>query len=150
MKTPLLSNKDFLAGSLLLTIGCIGFYMALEFPYGSAVRMGPGYFPRWLSGILMAFGVYVLLRGLRIQTRVQGYWGWRPLAYITVGILLFGFLMEKFGLIPALSTMVLLVCIGGNDFRLKEVIFLIVFLNALAWFIFIYLLSLPYPLLWGY
>ena len=57
MKVELKNNKDFLAGLLLLSFGCIGFYLALDYPFGSALRMGPGYFPRVLSGILIAFGV---------------------------------------------------------------------------------------------
>ena len=64
MKDDLLNNKDFLAGLLLLAFGAVGFYMALDYPFGSALRMGPGYFPRVLSGILMAFGAFVLVRGM--------------------------------------------------------------------------------------
>ena len=39
---------------------------------GTAMRMGPGYFPTVLGGILFLFGVYVLLRGVRSGAKVQG------------------------------------------------------------------------------
>jgi hypothetical protein len=41
----------------MLVIGGGAMYMAMDFPFGSALRMGPGYFPRVLAGILMWFGL---------------------------------------------------------------------------------------------
>ena len=86
MKVELRNNKDFLAGLLLLAIGGGGFLMALDYPFGSALRMGPGYFPRVLAGILMAFGVFILIRSLLSAEKVKGRWGWKPLAFITVSL----------------------------------------------------------------
>ena len=60
MKVELRNNVDFLAGLLMLAIGGGAFYMALDFPFGSSLRMGPGYFPRVLAGIFMTFGLFVL------------------------------------------------------------------------------------------
>src|SRR5918999_5843240 len=97
MKADLHNNKDFLAGLLLLAIGAGGLYMALDYPFGSALRMGPGYFPRVLAGILMAFGVFVLIRSILKVEKVKGRWGWKPLAFITVSLVAFGWIMDKFG-----------------------------------------------------
>jgi len=102
MNVKPLDNKDFLAGMLMIIIGAITFYMALDYPFGSALRMGPGYFPRVLAGIFMAFGVFVGLRGLRSPEKVEGVWGWKPLAYITVSLVVFGALMDHVGMIPSL------------------------------------------------
>jgi hypothetical protein len=149
MKTDLTSNKDFLAGLLLLAIGAGGFYMALDYPFGSALRMGPGYFPRVLAGILMAFGAFVLIRGLLSAEKVQGRWGWKPLAFITASLVAFGWTMEKFGLIPALLVMFVLSTFGGHEFRWKEVLVLAVVMSAFAVAVFVYALGLPYQLWWG-
>ena len=46
MKSGLRGNKDFLAGLLLLAIGIAAATIARDYPMGSAMRMGPGYFPR--------------------------------------------------------------------------------------------------------
>ena len=56
MKFELQNDKDFFAGLLLILVGAGGFLMALDYPLGTAMRMGPGYFPRVLAGI------YVLRR----------------------------------------------------------------------------------------
>lgn len=150
MKVELRNNKDFLAGLLLLAIGAGGFYMALDYPFGSALRMGPGYFPRVLAGILMAFGVIVLIRSLLLAEKVKGRWGWKPLGFIIVSLVAFGWIMDKFGLIPALVVMFIMSALGGHEFRWKEVAILTVVMSAFAVGVFVYGLGLPYPLIQGF
>ena len=148
MKFDWRNNKDFLGGLLLLGFGAIGFYMALDYPFGSALRMGPGYFPRVLSGIIMAFGVFVLIRGILTSEKVKGRWGWKPLAFITVALVAFGFMMDRFGLIPALVVMFFVAAAAGHEFKWKEVAILTVAMSAFAYGVFIYGLGLPYRLFW--
>lgn len=148
MRVNLRDNKDFLAGLLMIGIGAIAFYMALDYPFGSALRMGPGYFPRVLAGILMAFGVYVGLRGLRTNEKVEGVWGWKALAFITVAFWAFGWLMDRVGLIPSLVVMFFVSAFAGHEFKLKEVIILTALMTLFAYGVFIYGLGLPYRLFW--
>ena len=150
MKVDLSNNKDFFAGLLMLAIGGLGFYMALDYPFGSALRMGPGYFPRVLAGILMAFGVFVLIRGIMSNEKVKGRWGWKPLAFIVVALVVFGFVMDKFGLIPALVAMFFIAAFGGHEFRFIEVVILTAVMSGFAVGVFVYGLGLPYPLLQGF
>ena len=149
LKIELRNNKDFLAGLLLLAIGAGGFYMALDYPFGSALRMGPGYFPRVLAGILMAFGVFILIRSILSAEKVKGTWGWKPLAFITVSLVAFGWIMDKVGLIPALVVLFIVSAFGGHEFRWKEVVILTVVMSAFAVGVFVYGLGLPYQLWWG-
>jgi hypothetical protein len=148
VRVNLRDNKDFLAGLLMIGIGAIAFYMALDYPFGSALRMGPGYFPRVLAGILMAFGVYVGLRGLRTNEKVEGVWGWKALAFITVAFWAFGWLMDRVGLIPSLVVMFFVSAFAGHEFKLKEVIILTALMTLFAYGVFIYGLGLPYRLFW--
>lgn len=148
MKIGLLDNKDFLAGLLMIGMGAVAFTMALDYPFGSALRMGPGYFPRVLAGILIAFGLYVGLRGLRNPEKVEGVWGWRALALITVAFWAFGWLMDRVGLIPSLVVLFFVSAFAGHEFRIKEVIILTVLMILFAWAVFIYGLGLPYQLFW--
>lgn len=150
MKVDLRNNKDFFAGLLMLAIGAGGFYMALGYPFGTAVRMGPGYFPRVLAGILMAFGLFVLIRGILTSEKVTGKWGWKPLAFITVSLVAFGFVMDRYGLIPALVVMFFVAALGGHEFKFIEVLILTAVMSAFAVGVFVYGLGLPYPLLQGF
>lgn len=148
MKTSLTNNKDFLAGLLMIVIGGIAFYMALSYPFGSSLRMGPGYFPRVLAGMLIAFGLYVGLRGLRTGEKIEGVWGWRALALITIAFIAFGWLMDRVGFVPSLVVLFFIACFAGHEFRLKEVIILTAVMILFAWGVFIYGLGLPYRLFW--
>jgi hypothetical protein len=150
MKIDLRNNKDFLAGLLLIGIGAIGFYMALDYPLGSAMRMGPGYFPRVLSGILIAFGIYVLIRGVMSGEKVTGVWGWKPLAFITAALLVFGWTMDRFGMIPALVVMFFVAALAGHEFKWKEVTILTALMTVFAIGVFVYALGLPYQLIMGF
>jgi uncharacterized membrane protein len=134
----------------MLAIGGIGFYMALDYPFGTTQRMGPGYFPRVLALILMVFGVYVLFRGLKVAERVKGVWGWRALACITAALIVFGWTMDRLGFIPALVAMFFVSAYAGHEFRWKEVVILTALMVPFAIGVFIYALGLPYPLMVGF
>jgi len=150
VKSGLLNNKDFLAGLLFIAIGGCAVFFARDYPMGWVERMGPGYFPTALGIILCLFGVYVMLRGLLSREAIKGEWGWRPLSFITLSIVVFGFTMEKLGLIPALLLMFFAAAYAGREFRFKEVAVLAALMSAFAGGVFVYGLKLPYPLFGGY
>ena len=150
MRTGHHQNKDFLAGLLFLTFGGLTVYFARDYPLGWIERMGPGYFPTALGSILCVFGFYIMIRGLWSGGRVAGTWAWRPLILITFAIAIFGFAMEKVGLVPALVALCVVAALGGREFRLKEVAILAVLMSAFSAGIFVYGLKLPYPLFGSY
>jgi len=64
------NQKDFWAGLMFLAFG-LGFaILALNYQMGTAVRMGPAYFPTVLGGLMALLGAIVLLRSL--VSRVTG------------------------------------------------------------------------------
>ena len=50
-------NKDVWAGAMLAGIGAAALLVARDYRFGSALRMGPGFFPTVLSWILMPHSV---------------------------------------------------------------------------------------------
>ena len=77
MKIPLYDNKNFMSGLLFIGVGALGIYMAQDYPMGTALRMGPGYFPIVLSGMLILFGIYCLIQGLLKPEKLPGNWSLR-------------------------------------------------------------------------
>lgn len=150
MKLDLRNNKDVLAGLLLILLGGFAMAVARDYPMGVAMRMGPGYFPTVLGGILFLFGATVLIRGIRTGDKVRGEWGWKPLALITLSIVLFGFIVERLGMIPALAALFFVCAAAGREFRFKEVLALTVLMSAFTAVVFLYALKLPYPLFPGF
>ena len=149
MWNDLRNNRDFLAGLLFVLLGGLAVALARDFPMGTTMRMGPGYFPTALGIILFLFGVYVLGRGVRSRVQVRGEWGWRPLALITLAIVVFAFLLERLGLIPAALAMFFVAAAAGREFRFVEVLILAVVMTTFSMLVFIWGLKLPYPLLPG-
>jgi hypothetical protein len=149
MKPDLRGNKDFLAGLLFLAIGAAAIIVARNYPFGTAMRMGSGYFPTVLGGILVLFGVFLMARGVRSGERVPVTWGWWPLACIAASIVLFGYVMPRLGLVPALVALFFTAAAGGREFRFREVLTLTAVMTAFAAGVFVYLLKLPYQLFPG-
>ena len=50
---------------MLIAIGAAAMFIARNYPFGTALRMGPGYFPMLLGGLLILFGLAILASGLR-------------------------------------------------------------------------------------
>ena len=149
MKPGLRASKDFLSGLLFLAIGVGAIVVARAYPFGTAMRMGSGYFPTVLGAILILFGVYLIVRGARSREQTIISWGWWPLACITVSMVLFGFLLPRFGLVPALVALFFAAAIGGREFRWLEVLVLAVVMTAFALVVFVYVLKLPFQLFPG-
>ena len=51
--------------AMLVAIGAAAMLIARNYAFGTALRMGPGYFPTVLGGILILFGLYLVVAGLR-------------------------------------------------------------------------------------
>jgi hypothetical protein len=149
MSPELRSNRDFLAGLLFVLIGVVAVAFARDYPMGTAMRMGSGYFPTVLGGILILLGAWVMARGIRSGEKVKGEWGWKPLAFIALSIVLFGFLMARLGLVPALAAVLFVSAAGGREFRVREVLVLTVLMNLFAVVVLLYVLKMPYPLIAG-
>jgi hypothetical protein len=144
------ANKDVWAGVMFIVVGGGAMLVARDYPFGSALRMGPGFFPTLLGGILVLFGLYVLARGVRRPERVEARWSLRALVMLPLSLVLFGILMERAGFVPALVVLAFGSAAAGREFKFVEVLLLTLVLTGLAVGIFIWGLGLPYPLLKGF
>jgi hypothetical protein len=150
MKLEIRNNKDFWAGMMFLGTGAGAMFMARHYPFGSTLRMGPGYFPMVLSGILILFGIYITVRGLRRNEKIKGNWSLRALIVLPLSTAVFGVLMNLAGFIPALVALVFTSAAAGREFKLVEVLLLTALLTLLSVAVFIWGLGLPYPLIKGF
>jgi uncharacterized membrane protein len=150
MKLEFRRNRDFWAGLMFLGIGAVAVFVARNYPFGRLLRMGAGYFPILLGGILILFGAYIMVKGLRKSEKVQGNWSIRALIVLPVMIVLFGVLMERAGFIPALAVLAFGSAAASKGFRWGEVLLLSAFLTALSLAVFIWGLGLPFPLIKGF
>jgi hypothetical protein len=100
----MINTKDASAGALFIVLG-LGFglnaYLSLDL--GTSMRMGPGYFPLLLSGLLVILGAAVLFRAFGAANEEWGAFAWRGLIFISLGPILFGALIQGLGLVPSLA-----------------------------------------------
>ena len=139
-------NKDFWSGVMLLAIGLVAGWIAQDYKMGTVIRMGSGYFPTILSGILVLFGLALIARAAKSTDSITGGWSFRALIILPIAFALFGYLLDRAGFVPAMAVLIMGSAIAGSEFKLLEVIGLTVFMTAICIAIFIYGLGLPYQL----
>ncbi len=74
---------------------------------------------------------------------------WRPITLVTIGIICFALLFERAGLIPALVVLILIASLGGDEFKLKEVIGNMIALAVLCTIVFKIGLGMNITILYG-
>jgi hypothetical protein len=133
---------------LYFGFGAIAFWIARDYAFGTASRMGAGYFPTVLSGLLMFFGLLALLRGVTKQGAPFGAFAFKPALIITASTLAFGLLLTRAGLIIALVVLIFGSASASAKFRFEWRATLLAFgLIAFCVLVFIKGLGLPMPLL---
>jgi hypothetical protein len=147
MKVAFLNKKDFWAGMMFLGTGAAAVFISRNYRFGTMLRMGPGYFPTLLGWILILFGIYIMVRGLRSNEKIKGSWSVRVLIMLPLSLVLFGILMVYAGFIPALAALVFVSAASGKEFKFVEALLVTVFLVMLSVAVFIWGLGLPYPLI---
>ena len=135
----------------ILTVGVFVFSML---PIGSDFIankvLGPGNqatfktmtFPFMVSSLLTIAVVLLLAlilvlgrRGIAADDPVEAP-KWKPITLVTLGIVCFALLFERAGLLPALVVLVLLASLGGEEFKLTEVLGNMVVLAILCTIVF--------------
>jgi len=140
-------NQDTVAGLMFIAFGIFGLFLGKAYPMGTSLRMGPGYLPTVLCWILIVLGAIVGGKGLAFGGLPIDRWYFRPLIMINLGMMAFALLIENVGLPGAVIATTIVGALGGQEFRLLEVVALAVVLALLAIAIFIYGLGLPMPIL---
>jgi hypothetical protein len=141
------SPKDFWAGLMFIGVGLFFLVWATtNYQMGTAVRMGPAYFPVLLGGLMAVLGLIVLLGSFAIAGPKVPAFHFRPLILISVGCVVYGYLMKPLGLILATAALVFITAYGGHEFKWKEVAILYVALIVFSILVFVKGLTLPFPI----
>jgi hypothetical protein len=125
------------------------FFVAWSFAHyqmGSAVRMGPGYFPAVLGGLLLVLGAVILLQSLVFDGAKVEAFHFKPLVFVSVSVLAYGYLMQPGGLAAATAAAVIIGAMAGNEFKWKEVVVLALVLVLFSYLVFVKGLTLPFPM----
>jgi hypothetical protein len=142
-------RQDFLAGLLFVFFGAFALYLARNYPVGSAMRMGPGYFPTILGGMLVVLGTAVLVRGLIAPGEKLGRSALMPLVLVLASVALFAVTVERLGIVVSVVLVVFVSSLASGRFKWLEVTLLAAVMVALAVGLFTKGLGLPFKILPG-
>lgn len=146
MRLRVKNRKDLYSGLIFVFFGGFFAVLARNYPMGTALRMGPSYFPTILGSLLVILGVIIALRSLVVAGEKISPIGYRPLLLILTAVIVYGLLLDHLGLVIATVALVFISALGGHEFHFKEVLILTALLVALSVGAFVYGLGLPFPL----
>ena len=137
--------KDFWSGVMFIAFAAVALLAARGYSLGSAGKMGPGYFPLLLGGVLSLIGILLIARSFLADGERVGQLKIVPLAVVALAVCLFAVSIETFGLVAALFLVTMISAWAGREFRLIEAGLLAAALAAFAVGVFVYGLRLPLP-----
>ncbi len=148
MQSRILSPKDFWTGLIYIAFGGAAGWIGSAYNMGTAGRMGPGYFPKVLAGMLIVLGLISLGRSFVSKGEPISRIAFKPLVLVLLACASFGFLVNRAGLIVALAALVLVSAAGSREFKLDwmalgGLVLLITFCSL----VFVKGLGIPMPLL---
>ncbi len=139
-------HRDFWAGAMFVLFGLFFVFGAKSYTFGSAARMGPGFFPTILGFLLVGLGVIVAaLSYFSVRDSLPEF-GWRPLSILILAICLYGFLLPTVGFVLATIVLIVVGAKADSESRLPESLILGVLLSVLSTAVFHYGLGLPFRL----
>jgi hypothetical protein len=145
---PLSSPKDFWTGLIYIAVGAGAAWIGQRYNMGTAGRMGPGYFPKVLAGILIILGVISMARSFVIKGEPVERVAFKPLVLVLLACTLFGLLINRAGLIVALAALVLVSAAASREFKLDWLALAgLVALIAFCSLVFVKGLGIPMPLI---
>jgi hypothetical protein len=143
------SPQDLGAGAVFIAIGVAGIVFGNHLPMGTSARMGPGYFPMLLSGLIILVGLITGARGLTVAGPPIDRIHLRPLVFILGAIVASGYLLSWVGLLLTSLTVTLLAAYARRDAKLLETLLLGAGVGLFAILVFVYALNQPLPAWWG-
>jgi hypothetical protein len=124
--------KDFCSGVLFTAVGIFALVYGSKYTPGTAGSMGPGYFPRILSILLIVLGIILTLRSLRLDGPPLPRWKVRPTLFVLGSVVVFGYIVPVLGMAVSTIILIVLASAASHEFRCREALVAGGLLAALA------------------
>lgn len=93
------------AGSIIFAVSLFMFIVSFQYPYLSAIGPGPGFFPVWISGILIILSILYIYESMKGKNESTEVWptggSFKGILFIMMSLFLFVLLFSLFGFIIA-------------------------------------------------
>jgi len=144
----MISNpKDTAAGLFFIAAGlffCLNVWFNLQ--VGTALRMGPGYFPIALGAILALLGLAIIFKGMFTQGTPFGSVAIRGVVFVGLAPLIFSVVVLPLGLVAAIFLSTFVASLSSQRSGIVFSLLLSLGLTIFCVLVFSYGLGLPYKL----
>lgn len=145
MKNLSIDWTDALAGLVFILFGLLFGVQSLGLEIGTTFRMGPGYFPLVLSGLLLLLGGLIVASAIHDRGgEGVGTLAWRGMLFILPAPIFFGLTVRGLGFVPAIFLTTLVAALASFKMRLPWAIALAAGVTVFATLVFSYGLGLPF------
>jgi hypothetical protein len=120
--------------------------VARDYDMGTALKMGPAYFPTILGGLLAAIGAIAVIRSFIVTGTPIGKFTFKGLILVIVSVILFGFLVRGVGLVVALPLLIIISSSASMRFRWRTTLLMAVVLTVFCVLVFVKGLGIPLPI----
>jgi hypothetical protein len=143
------NQRDFWAGVLFIVTGLIFMVLSRQYNVGTSAKMGPGYFPMMLGGLMAVLGVMVVIPSVLKSAEVLKITKIEPrmVLLVLVAVAVYAFALPKLGFIVALFALIVISSIASHEFNLKTTLISSVILLVFSWLVFVKGLELQFPFL---
>lgn len=141
------STKDFWTGLIYVFFGSSAVLIARDYGMGTALRMGPGYFPTVLGVLLALIGIISLVRSFIATGSPIGGLAFKGLLLVVGSTLVFGFIVRGAGLAVALPALVIMSAYASARFRWGPSLALAAGITLFCVLVFLKGLGVPLPIL---
>ena len=111
---------------------------------GEPLRMGPGFFPLFLSGVLALLGLVIIIQAARVKGEPIGAIPWRGMLFILPAPIIFGLTIRGLGFVPALALTALIASFASHLMRPGRALLIMLGTTIFAIGVFSYGLGLPF------
>ncbi|MGI6246872.1 MAG: tripartite tricarboxylate transporter TctB family protein [Pseudochelatococcus sp.] len=144
MSTRATDNTNLAAGILLILTALFFGWQTTGLAIGTSLRMGPGYFPMILSGLLFIIGVIILIGAFRKEGEPFGKIAWRGILLILPAPVFFGLTVRGLGFVPSLFFTALIASQASVRMKPLPALILAGLVTIFSTLIFSYALGLPF------
>jgi len=143
------SPQNLGAAVIFIGLALIGLVFGRDLRFGSAARMGPGFFPTILSLLILGIGLLKAASAFIVEGPAIEKPHWRPLTFVCAAMMIFGLVINYIGLALSAALLTFIAAGARSDARWREVAVLAVVLGVFSVLLFVYGLGQSMPAWWG-
>lgn len=139
-----INKTDAAAGILFILIGLYFGVQSLGMEIGTSLRMGPGYFPLVLSGLLIGLGLLILVSAFKSVAEEMTAHAWRGMLFILPAPIFFGLTVRGLGFVPSIFFTTLIAAMASLKMKIVPALVLSFGVMVFCTLVFSYALGLPF------